>query len=133
MARSKKPRNKYLQKDSAGNVTNSRTKNHIKDAKRKMMFRTLTIQNASNSITAKELEEILTKAKERRDSEEIVKGPWPVLSYIDTKLDENNVPIDGETKNLSISASDIPRLSSILDMKKQSELEVKEQSSSIKE
>tara|TARA_R110000744_G_scaffold121225_2_gene225738 strand:- start:174 stop:578 length:405 start_codon:yes stop_codon:yes gene_type:complete len=121
MAKSKKPRKKYVQKDGAGNPTNSRTKKHVTSAKRGMMFRALTIQNASNSLSAKELEALLTQAIERRDSTEAVKGPWPVLTYIETKLDENNVPVGGETKELPISSSDIPRISSILGMKKQDE------------
>jgi len=124
MSRSKKPRKKYVQKDGAGNTTNARTKKHITNAKRAMMFRTLKLQNASNSISSKELEELLEKAIARRDSEEKVKGPWPTLTYIETKLDENNIPIDGETKTLPISSVDIPRLSSILSMKKQSEAEM---------
>lgn len=127
MPKSKVRKKKVHQRDGSGKITNSRTKKHINEAKRAMMMRTLTIQNASNSLTAEELNIILESAIARRDSTDKIKGHKLVLQYIETKLDENNIPIDGETKELVLSNADIPRLNQIVQMKKQSEEQMKEQ------
>jgi len=128
MAKSKVRKNKkYVQKDSSGKHVSARTKNHIQEAKRAMMYRTFTLQNASSSLSAKELNILLDSAIERRDSSLEVKKPKPIMTYIETIMDENQVPMDGESKEIELSAGDIPKLRQIMEMKEQAEEQLKAQ------
>jgi len=115
------------QVDGSGKIANSRTKKHINNVRRLSMVRGMLFQEASNSLTAAELKGILDKAIERRDSTATVKGPKPTMSYIETKLDDKGVPTQGETKEISISNADINRLQRVLEMKENSERQLKEQ------
>ena len=119
MARNKKK--KYVQKDASGKPINRRSSKVVQDAKRAMMYRVFKLQNASNSLTAKEINILLDSLIERKNSTEKVKGPKPVMKYVETKLDENNVPMDGDTKEIPLSNSDITRLEQILKMKQEQE------------
>lgn len=116
MAKSKNKRKngtikKYVQKDRAGHVIslskdNSKLVNNIKFKK---MMRTQMLSQACESLTADEVQA------------QIDKGKGNELSYISTKLDENGVPVSGETKSVVISNSDIERLKSIYRYKVRSE------------
>jgi hypothetical protein len=69
----------------------------------KQFMRTQLIHNACESLTAEEVKEAMVKGYE--------------LKYISTQLDENGVPIEGETKSIKISNIDILRLRPIYDSK----------------
>lgn len=102
---------KSVQKDRAGHVislskNNSKLVNNIKFKK---MMRTQMLNQACESLTADEVQA------------QIDKGKGNELSYISTKLDENGVPVSGETKRILISNSDIERLESIYRYKVRSE------------
>jgi len=121
-----KSKNRKLKKitkqiDSSGKLANSRTKKHLRDIRRKTMYRGIMFQEASNSLSLKEWEDILTQAEERRDSTKTIKGPKPILSYVHSSLDENGVPIEAETKHITISNVDINRLKTILEQKQKEE------------
>jgi len=124
---------KKSQVDAAGNLTTSHTKKHVQSAKRAMMMRALTLQNASNSLSAAELNILLDSAIKRKDfyqdkKEGIeVRPAKPVMKYTETKLDENGVPMGGNTKEIELSNADIPRLTQIAKMKEQAEEQVEEQ------
>ena len=126
MAKSRKKK-KYVQKDSAGNPANSRTKKHVESAKRAMLMRTFVLKQASDSLTSIELNELLRLSIERKKSKEKVKPSKVIMTYIQTALDENHVPMDGETKQLELSANDIPKLRQIAQMKEQAEQSLKEE------
>ena len=102
--------------DASGKPITKKSSGRIRNA---VIMRMFTLQDACRSLTTSEVEEIYNKAVERRDSTEKVKGPKPVLKYVTTKLDENQVTVDGETKEISISSADIHRLESIIKQKKE--------------
>ena len=47
----------------------------------------------------------------------VEEGVGYVLSYFSTKLDDNGVPVNGDSKDIVLSKIDIVRLESILDRK----------------
>jgi hypothetical protein len=73
----------------------------------KSMMRAQMLTGAAESLSAKELEEVMVKDA--------------MMSYVTTTLDENGVPVSGETKQLKISNIDIERLRGILDNKRANE------------
>jgi hypothetical protein len=73
----------------------------------KSMMRAQTLANAADSLSAKELEEVMVKGA--------------MMSYVTTVLDDNGVPISGETKQLKISNIDIQRLQNVLATKQSNE------------
>lgn len=103
------------------------TKENRKKASNAIMMRFFKLQDACRSLTAKEVETLLKDLKDRRDSKEKIKPKKPVLKFIETKLDENQVPVKGETKEIILSYADIDRLNSILEGKISDEKKVKEQ------
>ena len=68
----------------------------------------------------------LEKLKERRDSEEKIKPPKPSLKYVETRLDDKGVPIEGGTKEIIVSNADIDRLSAVFKSKTTEENRAKE-------
>lgn len=110
-------------KDSSGRII---TKNSPGKAYNSIIMRTYMLQDACNSLTSKEVRDIYNQAVLRRDSTETVKGPKPVLKHVTTVLDENDVPVSGETKEIQISNSDIARLESIFQAKEREEKRIKE-------
>ena len=73
----------------------------------KRMMRAQMLSNAAESLSAKELEQAMLGSK--------------VMHFVETKLDENGVPIDGETKEVKLSNIDIQRLEGVLAEKKANE------------
>lgn len=69
----------------------------------KQYMRTQLIHNACESLTAEEVKDAMVKGYE--------------LNYISTTLDDNGVPVDGETKTIKISNIDILRLQPIYEAK----------------
>jgi len=121
MAKSKNKRKngtvkKYVQKDRAGHpISLSNSSKLVKNIKFKKMMRTQMLNQACESLTADEVQT------------QIDKGKGCELSYIATKLDENEVPVSGETKTISISNSDIERLKSIYRYKIRIEAQLSQQ------
>jgi hypothetical protein len=77
----------------------------------KRMMRAVKLSTAADSLTASELETAMTQTK--------------VLQYVETKLDENGVPVDGDTKELKLSNIDIRRLERVLISKQENEKQAK--------
>jgi len=73
----------------------------------KQMMRTQLFHQACESLTTEEVKSAMVNGA--------------TLKYIHTILDENGVPVDGETKELKVSNLDIKRLESILRYKESRE------------
>lgn len=73
----------------------------------KRMMRTQMLNNAAESLSAKELEDVMENTK--------------ILRFVQTELDENGVPVDGETKEIKLSNIDIKRLEGVLANKRANE------------
>lgn len=89
-----------VRKDMSGKVFK---KSNVNEIRRKMTMRHMFISQACESLTSSEIKEILDRV------------PFTgSLSYIETKLDENGVPVEGETKEMKIGgSSDYERLSAV--------------------
>ena len=88
-------------KDLSGKVY---SKKRAQEIQRKRTMRHMTLSQACESLKSSELEEIINN--------EPFGGE---LSYIETKLDDNGVPVAGETKSIKIGGeSDKSRLETIL-------------------
>jgi hypothetical protein len=99
----------YVQKDPSGNPIRKRDKKPLKDIRIKQMMRTQMLNQACESLTSAEVKLAIEK------------GKGHTLSYITTVLDGAGVPVDGETKTLTLASLDIARLDSILKYKERSE------------
>jgi len=73
----------------------------------KRMMRSQMLSNAAESLSAKELEMAMLGSR--------------VMHFVETKLDENGVPVDGETKQVKLSNIDVQRLEGVLAEKKNNE------------
>lgn len=73
----------------------------------KQMMRTQMLHNAAESLSAKELEMAMLGSR--------------VMYFVETKLDDNGVPVDGETKQVKLSKLDVRRLEGVLETKKANE------------
>jgi hypothetical protein len=80
----------------------------------RQMMRTQLLNVACQSLTAAEVQSAIEK------------GVNHSLSYVSTKLDENGVPVDGETKQIKLSNIDLRRLEMIKRNKESNESFMKE-------
>tara|TARA_R110000765_G_scaffold26628_3_gene64899 strand:- start:3044 stop:3421 length:378 start_codon:yes stop_codon:yes gene_type:complete len=94
--------NKYVQRDYAGNPVRARDESHHKDVRIRQMMRMQTLTNACESLTSAEVQLAIEAGKGHE------------MSYISTTLDDNGVPIDGDTKLITLANLDVNRLQSIL-------------------
>jgi len=115
MAKSK-PRKKYIQRDAAGHPLNSNTKRHARSIGTKQMMRKMQIQQACAGHSSEEIEIYIDHLKETS------KG---TLKYVTTTLDDNGVPVSGETKQIKLCRGDINTLETTLRLKKEEETKVK--------
>lgn len=88
-----------IQRDFSGAISNSRTKSHNRKVNYKRMMRSQLLYQACESLTAEEVLKSMVSGSK--------------MSYISTKLDENGVPVEGDTKDILITSADLPRLEAI--------------------
>lgn len=100
---------KYVQRSANGDPINKRSTTMINTIRRKQMVRTQLLHQACLSLTSAEVQMAI-------DS-----GAGHEMSYVTTKLDDNGVPVDGETKTITLSKVDLTRLESIHRYKVKSE------------
>jgi predicted PilT family ATPase len=105
---------KSVQKDFAGNPVRARDLKHTRSTRISQMLRIQTLGSACESLTSVEIQSAIDSGKGHE------------LSYISTKLDENGVPVEGDTKTIKISNVDLVRLEAIHRTKVQSEEMMKE-------
>ena len=103
-----------IQRDSAGNPFKKKNIEHIKRARYKQMMRVERIYAACDSLTAAEVD-VAIKA-----------GKGYMLEYISTILDENGVPVSGDSESIRICNGDIDLLKSVYVEKRRSEDATKE-------
>lgn len=114
MPKSRRRKPKQIMKDASGKPF---SKKGMREAQRKITMRHMALSQACESLKASEIEELINS--------EPFGG---TLDYIQTKLDENGVPVDGETKQLTVGGSaDKARLERILENKIVQEAKAKEQ------
>ncbi len=133
----RKKKKKFNQTDRAGNLITSRTKKHVAAATRAVMMRSMRLQTASESLSEVELRELLDAVILRRDFWKNEASPLErdfrecppkvIMKYIETTLDENGIPIDGETKEMKLCNGDINTLTRIVQTKQQEEDQLKAQ------
>ena len=104
---------KCVKKDSAGNIVNSKNTKQIRNIRIKQMLRMQLLNSACQSLTACEVKIAIDK------------GSGHKMSYISTELDKNGVPVDGVTKQITLSNIDVARLESIWTNKLASEKQMK--------
>ena len=127
----KKP--KASQVDASGKPFKARNLKINRDINRRIMYRNIMFSNAAESLSAAEIKALIKQARDRQCSTEAKKQPTISMSYIETKLDKDNIPIEAGTKTILISGdSDINRLETVLKHKEDAEIklsqEVKSQS-----
>ena len=109
---------KSSQKDFSGNHIRARDLNHQKSIKIKQMMRMQTLTSACESLTSAEVQLAIDAGKGHE------------MSYISTKLDDNGVPVEGDTVLIKLANVDIRRLVAIFNHKEAGEQQLQENTES---